>query len=786
METSQAFLSPSSVLRIGAMLLAVSTPTSASHLSHPPPCFVSSSVTRRHGNGSSREASAQSINGARALLRSPAIQSSPLLQPRALRLSMFLSNSDNDDMGEVNNHDDEGEDEIHDISDFFDDEEQTQEPDESAEVDDDDDDIEEDEYDDIKSNLSKVAWLPSVRKGKQPYRPPAWRASTSRRENIEQDGYESVEDASSGTPPGYRNVEILPVLPMSMVHGLKGKMFLGEEVTEEEGSDGISLTSALGPIFSGTSGYLPYTKGHVLTIAEPRYKKLYDDLLQLGTYFGKKRDGAMKRAKEKGADAKISNLPDPDEKRRFIVTVANPNEDGVFAEYGVIFQLRDLDEVAAIASYDMDDGLTMEELNDLVDPREFGYEDSIGEDFLDVLLETHYEATHDVVGRVKIHRFVNPECWDDGPDGEEYLMAEATILDVVENDRSKMIEDRKNRGAQAGEEVEVQQAPLTTGRKIEERAKQQAIGDVANAVARIKEELRSAVGETFKQQQIMKEESRTAGSSIHQDSGKYSDNDSSSKSNRSKSSIPLVPKGILVERRADGSLLKEERALRESFAQLVSLQQELKEKFRFTRESVKSFGIGSVGMWLSAAAWSKFVEKRLEATNGEMQSDFQAKLVEYMSGRNEDEDDIETVESYLGKQYEEDNDDDDSEMEGDTIDFDDLSPELQQEFQLVQARATDELGPLAFERAIHMQRIVQAESYIERLNLLRECVDSERKRLEAKKMLRLAFNNYKSEGGDGTNPSRLSSREARSVFERLMEKDRADDGVGVQNEDAFQ
>eukprot|EP01082_Thalassiosira_pseudonana_P008014 g6856.t1 g6856 contig23:1358595-1359215(-) len=206
METSQAFLSPSSVLRIGAMLLAVSTPTSASHLSHPPPCFVSSSVTRRHGNGSSREASAQSI-------RSPAIQSSPLLQPRALRLSMFLSNSDNDDMGEVNNHDDEGEDEIHDISDFFDDEVQTQEPDESAEVDDDDDDIEEDEYDDIKSNLSKVAWLPSVRKGKQPYRPPAWRASTSRRENIEQDGYESVEDASSGTPPGIETLRYFLCCP---------------------------------------------------------------------------------------------------------------------------------------------------------------------------------------------------------------------------------------------------------------------------------------------------------------------------------------------------------------------------------------------------------------------------------------------------------------------------------------------------------------------------------------------------------------------------------------------
>jgi hypothetical protein len=36
-------------------------------------------------------------------------------------------------------------------------------------------------------------------------------------------------------------------------------------------------------------------------------------------------------------------------------------------------------------------------------------------------------------------------------------------------------------------------------------------------------------------------------------------------------------------------------------------------------------------------------------------------------------------------------------------------------------------GPLAFEHAIQMQCMVQAESYPERLDLLRECVNNERR-----------------------------------------------------------
>ncbi|KAL3787020.1 hypothetical protein HJC23_010637 [Cyclotella cryptica] len=640
---------------------------------------------------------------------------------------------------------------------------------ESHQPNDDDDD---EGYDDIQSRLNKISWLPSVKLGKQPV---AY-SKSSRVESASGEGYASLQGRN--TPPGYNNVEILPVLPLSMVSGLES-LFADDEDAQEESSYGsgvweVESSSVLvadgddSTMFSGTSGYLPHTKGHVLTVAEPRYKKLYDDLLQMGSYYGTKREGAIRRAKERGDDMdKVllsSNLPDPDEKRRFIVTVTNPKEDGVFAEYGVLFQLRDLDEVAAIASYE--DDLSVEELNELMDPREFGYEDSISEDFMDVLLETHYEATHDVVGRVKIHRFVNPECWQDGPDGEEYLMAEATVFDLIENVHAKT-------------KVAQREEKETVAKRLEEHVKQEAIGNVAEAVSRIREELLSAVDDAFVKQQ--QQRLTTKPDFSNKQAEKKTSNANFASPSLPKKQIPLVPKGILVERRADGSFLQEERDLRESFAQLVSLQQELREKFRFTRESVKSFGIGSVGMWLSAAAWSKFVEKRLEAANGDMQSELQAKLVEYLTGRNERNED-QVVKTGNEKQ----DGDEAYEGEPDSIDFDDLSPELQHEFQLVQARATEELGPVAFERAIQMQRIIQAENYLERLNLLRECVEGERRRLEAKKMLRLAFSSHNSLGEGSRESPRLTRKEAMIVFEKLMRKDQTDDDGSKFQEDAFQ
>lgn len=698
--------------------------------------------------------------------------------------------------------------------------------------------------DDVKTNLNKISWLPSVKLGKQPYNyNSASFGQMSRKESKDGASYERVGGNSIDTTPGYQNIEILPVLPMTMVHGLEGismddpytvedesmessaNKFLGPETSSyyssgvwEEGDDPSAMLSSntLGPLFSGTSSYLPHTKGHVFTVAEPRYKKLYDDLLRMGNYYGMKKESAMRRAKAvekvQGAEEApemennimppTASLPDPDEKRRFIVTAINPAEDGVFAEYGLLFQLKDLDEVAAMASYEMgggEEGMTLEELQDLVETHAEvqGYDDA-GEmvengDVMDILLRTHYEATHDVVGRVKIHRFVNPDCLAEGPEGEDYLMAEATILDVIDNDRVKMLKEHKSRAAASSASQEVgggeqhQQSTgtsLAAGRKLETQANEQSAGEVAKAVARIKEELRSSVGEAFKQQQqgpqldseSIKDKLRAALDTAPtiSSSSQSNNNSSNASTNRKKAPIPLGPKGIYVERRSDDSLAKEERALRESFTKLVALQHELKEECRFTRVSVQTFGVGPVGVWLSAAAWSQFVEKRLEATFGDMQSELQENLVEYMANRGQDPNGLG---EYFAKYAVDDDGGAGGGVDGETIDFDDLSPKLQQEFQLVQARATEELGPLALERAIQMQRIVQAETYDDRLGLLRECVDNERRRLEAKKML-LSLASFDGDGGNSDNKrvQGILREEARSLFERLVSTDNDVDG----------
>jgi len=679
------------------------------------------------------------------------------------------------------------------------------------------DDDEEEEENEVKRSLDKIKWLPNISKGKLPYKPAI---SKSRTESKNGESYEAIE---SNIMNEYQNIEVLPVLPMPMVHGLEGinldggvddedtPYYLTEQEEEESIQNGysygagvweedvMSSSSSLGQLFSGTSSYLPHTKNHVFTVAELRYKKLYDDLLRMGNYYGRKRAGSVRRLEEKEAEMRYmkdggaeggdqvtnnaspssfvttssssSKTVDPDEKRRFIVTAQNPAEEGSFAEYGLLFQLKDLDEVAAVAELGGEDGfMSMEELLELIESNRdviSSSDDSLSgqdKDFMDILLQTHYEATHDVVGRVKIHRFVNPECFNDGPQGDEYLMAEASILEVIEDDRTKMLQERKKRRrssatttATSEEEEEVVKDKQSQSAELKASIEEQVNDAVGKAVERIKDELRSSVGEAFRKQSSKLDSDGLDSDEIKEklrQMANKSTYDVADMTSSRMSSIPLVPKGIYVERRSDESLSKEERALRESFAKLVSLQHELKEECRFTRVSVQTFGVGHVGVWLSAAAWSQFVSKRLEATHSDMQADLQRKLVEYLTEKGGSSGADGPL--YVG------------EVDGiDTVDFDELSQDLQEEFQLVQGRSMEELGPLALEKAIIMQRIVQAESYTERIKLLRECVESERRRLEAKKML----GSLSLDGVDSTGADR---EEARSLFEKLMVQEQND------------
>jgi hypothetical protein len=167
----------------------------------------------------------------------------------------------------------------------------------------------------------------------------------------------------------------------------------------------------------------------------------------------------------------------------------------------------------------------------------------------------------------------------------------------------------------------------------------------------------------------------------------------------------------------------EEEALFSSFSQLVELQHELEEDVRFTRASVKSFGIAEgtdidPNLWTSIRLWQSYAEQRLVATQNDMQREFQERLVEFLKKE-------------MGSQS--------GEELPSAIGFEDLSDELQQELIDLQKRMTRELKPLLLEQTLSMQKILEAEDHKGRVKLMQYFVDAERKRLGAKKTLKNIF-----------------------------------------------
>jgi hypothetical protein len=85
---------------------------------------------------------------------------------------------------------------------------------------------------------------------------------------------------------------------------------------------------------------------------------------------------------------------------------------------------------------------------------------------------------------------------------------------------------------------------------------------------------------------------------------------------------------------SSAAALKEERALRESFSDLVELQHELEEDVRFTRASIIALavkpGAGRDGLWQTIRLWQNFADQRLMARQNELQQDFQEKLQDFL------------------------------------------------------------------------------------------------------------------------------------------------------------
>jgi Lon protease-like protein len=166
---------------------------------------------------------------------------------------------------------------------------------------------------------------------------------------------------------------------------------------------------------------------------------------------------------------------------------------------------------------------------------------------------------------------------------------------------------------------------------------------------------------------------------------------------------------------------REENALKESFADLVKIQHDSEEDVRFTRTSVNSLaidpGAGESSLWHTVQLWQNYAEQRLVARQNDLQQEFQEKLLDFLQkekGLKEEE-----LPSAIG--------------------FADLSPALQAEVQELQKRIGVELKPLMIESTLTMQKILEAEDHKARCNLLRHFIDSERKRLSARNLLRGMF-----------------------------------------------
>lgn len=215
---------------------------------------------------------------------------------------------------------------------------------------------------------------------------------------------------------------------------------------------------------------------------------------------------------------------------------------------------------------------------------------------------------------------------------------------------------------------------------------------------------------------------------------------------------------------------KEEEELRTSFLGLVNLQHELQEDVRFTRSSIHSLSLNSGNneddcLWSTIRLWQSYIEQRLMARQNELQREFQEKLLKFLTkekGVKEEE-----LPSAIGYQ--------------------DLSPALQQEVKQLQKLMAVELQPLILESTLAMQKILEASSHKERLDLLKFFVDKERKRLQTKKTLQGVFSN--DENVLTSNPSTESTTTSRKLESNAETSENAVDAVGsifIDEPDAFQ
>lgn len=129
---------------------------------------------------------------------------------------------------------------------------------------------------------------------------------------------------------------------------------------------------------------------------------------------------------------------------------------------------------------------------------------------------------------------------------------------------------------------------------------------------------------------------------IHDDSGRDDDTDDTTKDASTATSNISKPKDESILNDVYGAVSAafgrnystEERALKDSFGDLVAIQHDLEEDVRFTKASVVSLAVkpgpGKDGLWQTVRLWQSFADQRLMARQNDLQKDFQEKLQEFL------------------------------------------------------------------------------------------------------------------------------------------------------------
>ena len=168
-----------------------------------------------------------------------------------------------------------------------------------------------------------------------------------------------------------------------------------------------------------------------------------------------------------------------------------------------------------------------------------------------------------------------------------------------------------------------------------------------------------------------------------------------------------------------------QKAVADTFMELVNVQAELQEEPRFT-EAVKSslqLGPGESaderGHWGAIALWQQFLEQRSSVLGQKMQRDIQKGVVSYLKDNALQEDLV----NARGE-----------------VRMEDLPQPLLQQIKGIQERYRDELDAMdADPYGLNFQALLQAHSHEERLQLFDAILQKERKRLGARASLKSMF-----------------------------------------------